>query len=104
MAEVLLVIIACIIIGYGLFGTEVGKRILLRIKGTAKEAIDKDASTQAGAAAHYQNAIDKKEEEYRNALKEKVVLNEKISEKGENRISHLLFQSSNHCIPFFRMV
>ena len=67
MVAELLIIISCIAIVFVLFGTEVGKRILLRIKGTAKEAIDKDASTQAGAAAHYQNAIDKKEEEYRNA-------------------------------------
>lgn len=60
----LIVIIVCIVI---FMNTEIGKKIMLRIKGTANEAIGKDASTQEGAAAHYNNAIDKKNADYRMA-------------------------------------
>lgn len=66
VAELLLIILVVAVL-VGLFGTKIGKRLRLRATGTANEMIAKDASTPEGAKAHYNNAIDKKEEEYKQA-------------------------------------
>ena len=50
-----------------LFGTKTGKRLRLRVSGTADEIIEKDASTPDGAKAYYNAIISKKEEDCRNA-------------------------------------
>lgn len=50
-----------------LFGTTFGKRLRLRVSGTADEVILKDASTPEGAKAYYNTAITKKEEDYQKA-------------------------------------
>lgn len=59
-----LLIAILIVIVVVLFGTKIGKRVRLRASGTADEIITKDASTPEGAAAYYNTAIAKKEEEY----------------------------------------
>lgn len=63
MAFICLVIVVLIV----LFGTAFGKRLRLRVSGTADEAITKDASTVEGAKAYYNTAIAKKEVDYQNA-------------------------------------
>lgn len=50
-----------------LFGTTFGKRLRLRVSGTADEVISKDASTPEGAKAYYNTAIAKKEEDFQKA-------------------------------------
>lgn len=63
MAFICLMIVVLIV----LFGTAFGKRLRLRVSGTADEAITKDASTVEGAKAYYNTAIAKKEADYQNA-------------------------------------
>lgn len=63
LAFICLVVVVLIIV----FGTAFGKRLRLRISGTADEAIMKDASTVEGAKAYYNTAIAKKESDYQNA-------------------------------------
>lgn len=62
-------IVSIIIIGViaFLFFTKTGKRLRLRVSGTADEVITKDASTPEGAKAYYNTAIAKKEEDYQKA-------------------------------------
>lgn len=62
------VLIILLFIGIALlFGTKVGKRVRLRVAGTADEIITKDASTPEGAKAYYNTAIEKKQEDYQKA-------------------------------------
>lgn len=63
MAFICLIVVVLIV----LFGTAFGKRLRLRVSGTADEAISKDASTVEGAKAYYNTAINKKEDDYKNA-------------------------------------
>lgn len=63
LAFVCFVIVVLIV----LFGTTFGKRLRLRVSGTADEVISKDASTPEGAKAYYNTAIAKKEEDYQKA-------------------------------------
>ncbi len=55
----LIVVFICVVIGL-LFATKSGKRVRLRMSGTADEMISKDASTPEGAKAYYNVAIEKK--------------------------------------------
>lgn len=55
----LIVVLICVAIGL-LFATKTGKRVRLRMSGTADEMISKDASTPEGAKAYYNVAIEKK--------------------------------------------
>lgn len=55
----LIVVLICVAIGL-LFATKSGKRVRLRMSGTADEMISKDASTSEGAKAYYNVAIEKK--------------------------------------------
>lgn len=62
------IIAIAIIVGIIYFlNTKTGKRVRLRASGTADEVITKDASTPEGAAAYYNTAISKKEEEHQKA-------------------------------------
>lgn len=63
MAFICLIVVVLIV----LFGTAFGKRLRLRVSGTADEVISKDASTVEGAKAYYNTAINKKEDDYKNA-------------------------------------
>ena len=60
-AGAVIVIAAIVIIGILIFCTKSGKRVRLRMSGTADEAISKDASTPEGAKAYYNVAIEKKQ-------------------------------------------
>lgn len=55
----LITILTCVVMGL-LFATKSGKRVRLRMSGTADEMISKDASTPEGAKAYYNVAIEKK--------------------------------------------
>ena len=48
--------------------TKLGKRLLLRAKGTADEMLNQDASTPEGAKAYYNAAIEAKSDIYRDAV------------------------------------
>lgn len=63
LAFICLVIVVLVV----LFGSTFGKRLRLRVSGTADEVISKDASTPEGAKAYYNTAIAKKEEDYQKA-------------------------------------
>lgn len=65
MFYLLFVIIICIIC-FLLF-TDIGKKIKLRISGTAEEMLNEDASSLEGAKAYYNTAINKKEKDYQAA-------------------------------------
>lgn len=56
---ILVIIAICVVVG-ALFATKSGKRVRLRMSGTADEMISKDASTPEGAKAYYNVAIEKK--------------------------------------------
>lgn len=58
------VVIACI---FAVHYTTIGRRIWLRIKGTADEKLSQDASTPEGAAAYYNTAIEAKQTTYKEA-------------------------------------
>lgn len=59
LAAFLIIVLICVVIGL-LFVTKSGKRVRLRMSGTADEMISKDASTPEGAKAYYNVAIEKK--------------------------------------------
>lgn len=59
LAAFLIIVLICVVIGL-LFATKSGKRVRLRMSGTADEMISKDASTPEGAKAYYNVAIEKK--------------------------------------------
>lgn len=63
LAFICLVIVILVV----LYATTFGKRLRLRVSGTADEMLSKDASTPEGAKAYYNTAIAKKEEEYQKA-------------------------------------
>lgn len=63
---VVMILLLAMVIAF-LFATRIGKRLRLRMAGTADEMITKDASTPEGAKAYYNTAITKKEEDYRQA-------------------------------------
>jgi len=67
MAKIVAMILLLIMVIVFLFVTRIGKRLRLRMVGTADEIITKDASTPEGAKAYYNTAITKKEEDYRQA-------------------------------------
>lgn len=48
--------------------TKFGQRLWMRVKGTADEAMSKDASTPEGAAAYYNSAINSKLDVYKKAV------------------------------------
>lgn len=66
MKEILFVLITICVISV-LFLTKFGKRLQLRVSGTADEMVSRDASTPEGAKAYYNTAIFKKEEDYQKA-------------------------------------
>ena len=59
LAASLITVLICVVMGL-LFATKSGKRVRLRMSGTADEMISKDASTPEGAKAYYNVAIEKK--------------------------------------------
>ena len=63
-AGAVIVIAAIVIVGILIFCTKSGKRVRLRMSGTADEVISKDASTPEGAKAYYNVAIEKKQNDY----------------------------------------
>lgn len=66
-AGAVIVIAAIVIVGILIFCTKSGKRVRLRMSGTADEVISKDASTPEGAKAYYNVAIEKKQNDYNTA-------------------------------------
>ena len=60
-AGAVIVIAAIVIVGILIFCTKSGKRVRLRMSGTADEVIAKDAATPEGATAYYNKAIEKKQ-------------------------------------------
>ena len=66
MKEILFALIIICAISV-LFFTKFGKRLRLRVSGTADEMVSRDASTPEGAKAYYNTAISKKEEDYQKA-------------------------------------
>ena len=63
MKELLFILIIICSISV-LFLTKFGKRLRLRVSGTADEMLTRDATTPEGAKAYYNTAISKKEEDY----------------------------------------
>lgn len=63
-AGAVIVIAVIVIVGILIFCTKSGKRVRLRMSGTADEVISKDASTPEGAKAYYNVAIEKKQNDY----------------------------------------
>lgn len=63
-AGAVIVIATIVIVGILIFCTKSGKRVRLRMSGTADEVISKDASTPEGAKAYYNVAIEKKQNDY----------------------------------------
>ena len=66
MKEILFALIIICAISV-LFFTKFGKRLRLRVSGTADEMVSRDATTPEGAKAYYNTAISKKEEDYQKA-------------------------------------
>lgn len=60
-AGAVIVIAVIVIMAILIFCTKSGKRVRLRVSGTAEEVIAKDASTPEGATAYYNKAIEKKQ-------------------------------------------
>lgn len=66
-----IIILSIVLIVAGLLvvnNTKLGKRLLLRAKGTADEMLNQDASTPEGAKAYYNAAIDAKIDVYQDAV------------------------------------
>lgn len=85
-----LILISCVI-SFLIF-TKTGRRLKLRVSGTAEEVISKDASTPEGAKAYYNTAIAKKEEDYQNAYSIYIQMLGKIQNYDEQLRS---FQKEN---------
>lgn len=66
--KILLTLLLIIVIVSIVYNTKLGKRLWLRVCGTADEMINQDASTPEGAAAYYNSAIEAKVDNYTNAL------------------------------------
>ena len=64
------IVLILIVVGAIWFATntKLGKRLVLRAKGTADEALNQDASTPEGAKAYYNAAIEAKNEAWQNAV------------------------------------
>lgn len=67
---ILCVLIPILLIATAVFvnSTKLGKRLWLRAKGTADEALNQDASTPEGAKAYYNAAIEAKNDAWQNAV------------------------------------
>lgn len=67
---ILCVLIPILIVATAVFvnNTKLGKRLWLRAKGTADEALIQDASTPEGAKAYYNAAIESKNDAWQNAV------------------------------------
>lgn len=65
-----IILVIVLIIGGSLVmkNTKLGKRLLLRIKGTADEMLTQDASTPEGAKAYFNSAIEAKSDVYLDAV------------------------------------
>lgn len=65
-----IILVIALIIGGSLVmkNTKLGKRLLLRIKGTADEMLTQDASTPEGAKAYFNSAIEAKSDVYLDAV------------------------------------
>lgn len=67
---ILCVLVPILLVATAMFinNTKLGKRLWLRAKGTADEALNQDASTPEGAKAYYNAAIEAKNEAWQNAV------------------------------------
>ena len=66
----IIIILCVLIVATVVFinNTKLGKRLWLRAKGTADEALNQDASTPEGAKAYYNAAIEAKSDVYRDSV------------------------------------
>ena len=62
IGTIILVIVLIIGGSFVMKNTKLGKRLWLRIKGTADEMLTQDASTPEGAKAYFNSAIEAKSE------------------------------------------
>lgn len=69
MIKMIILAFVLAICAYALSNTKLGKRLLLRAKGTADEMLNQDASTPEGAKAYYNAAIEAKSDVYNDAVK-----------------------------------
>jgi phage shock protein A len=69
MIKIIILAFVLAICAYVLSNTKLGKRLLLRAKGTADEMLNQDASTPEGAKAYYNAAIEAKADVYNDAVK-----------------------------------
>lgn len=102
-AGAVIVIAAIVIVGILIFCTKSGKRVRLRMSGTADEAISKDASTPEGAKAYYNVAIEKKQNDYsaaNNLLKQiegkKAGFEDQLHQLQKDRFDYV--EKLNQCI------
>lgn len=67
---ILCVLLPILLVATAVFvnNTKLGKRLWLRVKGTADEMLNQDASTPEGAKAYYNAAIEAKSEVYQDAV------------------------------------
>ena len=65
---IILALVLMVVCAYVVNNTKLGKRLLLRAKGTADEALNQDASTPEGAKAYYNAAIEAKVDVYNDAV------------------------------------
>ena len=68
IGTIILVIVLIIGGSFVMKNTKLGKRLLLRLKGTADEMLTQDASTPEGAKAYFNSAIEAKSEVYCDAV------------------------------------
>ena len=68
IGTIILVIVLIIGGSFVMKNTKLGKRLLLRLKGTADEMLTQDASTPEGAKAYFNSAIEAKSDVYRDAV------------------------------------
>ena len=68
IGTIILVIVLIIGGSFVMKNTKLGKRLWMRIKGTADEMLTQDASTPEGAKAYFNSAIEAKSDVYRDAV------------------------------------
>ena len=68
ITNIVLVIVLIIAGSFVVKNTKLGKRLWLRVKGTADEMLTQDASTPEGAKAYFNSAIEAKSEVYHDAV------------------------------------
>ena len=68
MIDVIIILILIVVGTIWVSNTKLGKRLLLRAKGTVDEALIQDASTPDGAKAYFNAAIEAKSEVWQNAV------------------------------------